>query len=113
MLSDDLDTVDDVLEEIQFARNHARVAQILVYRVKAALWPWTRRRLMSALSDRIDAVNASLVALDNQAPGAISAAIAAAAANAPPDTAAADSLTTLEGTVSKLTTDLQAVVPAA
>lgn len=66
---------------------------------------------MSVLSDGIDAVNASLVTLDEQAPGAITAAIAAAeASGGGTDTAAATSLTTLQGTVTKLIADLQAAV---
>jgi hypothetical protein len=70
---------------------------------------------MSALSDRIDAVNKTLTALDQQAPEAITAALAAAKASggSPVDDPAADaSMTNLEATVAKVIADLQAVVPA-
>ena len=65
-----------------------------------------------ALSDDINAITAKVTALDEQAPGAIAAAIAAAQA-AGGDPAAPAAVTALGTAVDKLTTDLQAVVSGA
>lgn len=105
--------VPTLLRDLHWASVQNRNAELLSLKLQTAFWPWTRRKLMSALSDRIDAVNSTLTALDTQAPAAITAAIAAAAASGGTDTAAEASMTALEATVAKLTPDLQAAVGSA
>lgn len=75
---------------------------------------FNRRDLMSAFSDRIDAVTAQLSAAENQFPGAVAAALKAAATGASADDGAANaSLIALEDQAKATITALQGSLPVA
>lgn len=105
-------TVDEVLDDLHGVAGHLEHVQFLAHKLRRRFFAFLFWRQVMAISDDITAITAKVQALDAQAPGAITAALAAAtAAGGDPNAPAA--VIALGSAVDKLTADLQAAVSGA